>query len=69
VFGLDVFDGLATCLCCVEGTVDVLPKVEGRERHQLVAGRTSLVGPAQGHHKEIPAEHAEPLERLALFWH
>jgi len=69
IFGIDVFKGQATCLCCAEGTVEVRPLVDGHEHSQEIeAGASELVGPGFANSKPIADEHLAPLEQLALYW-
>ncbi|MFT5051110.1 MAG: hypothetical protein ACI8QZ_002518 [Chlamydiales bacterium] len=69
VFGLDVFDGEATCLCCSEGTVEARPMVDPVEESQSIpAGTSELAGPGFAKKKPIEDTHLPPLEALALFW-
>jgi len=64
--GVDVLEGRGTCVCCLDGDVEVDPVHEGAENHSVRSGSSIWIPRDSAEIKVLEAEihHRDPLEQI-----
>lgn len=70
IYGIDVYPGKATCVCCLEGSVAVKPVMETAPSYTVQAKSTHYLAQAEERANAIPLlqDHGDPLRDLQGYW-